>query len=127
VKTCLIKRGVAFTGSLVQVVGGSLASRVLHVKGVVSGIKKDIVAEELGLEDNSQPSIPLEKSNSELAEETEAAAEGKDRRAVTSTVRDRPFVLCHLACGHLFTLHSGEVAAPFSRGCWACEAEGREL
>jgi len=91
----------------------------------VSGISTDIVAAGQGLEDNLQPSIPVKKHqpNSEPADENHAAAYGKVRRAVTRIVRDGALVHCHLACGHMLTLHKGEVSAPSSMECWACEAE----
>jgi hypothetical protein len=113
------------TGCLASIIRKSLEPASLRVKDIVSGISTDIVAAGQGLENNLQPSIPLKKSqpNSKPADEKNAAAEGKVRRAVTRIVRDGALVHCHLACGHMLTLHKGEVSAPSSMECWACEAE----
>ena len=88
-------------------------------------IRTDIVAAGQGLEDNLQPSIPLKKSqpNSKPADQKAPTADGKIIRAVERIQRDGAFVHCYLACGHMLTLHKGEVSAPSSMECWACEAE----
>jgi hypothetical protein len=71
---------------------------------------------------------PLKKypPNSKPADKNHAAAEGKIIRAVVRIVRDDAFVHCYLACGHMLTLHKGEVSSPSSMECWACEAEAKE-
>jgi hypothetical protein len=63
------------------------------------------------------------QSNSKPAEEKDATADGKIIRAVERIERDNTFVHCYLACGHMLTLPKGEVSAPSSMECWACEAE----
>jgi hypothetical protein len=118
-------RGMAFTGCRASVIRKSLESAALRVKDIVSGISTDIVAAGQGLEDNSQPSIPLKKSqpNSKPVDKNNAAADGKIIRAVVRIVRHDTLVHCYLACGHMLTLPKGEVSAPSSMECWACEAE----
>jgi hypothetical protein len=91
----------------------------------VFDIRTDIVAAGQGLEDNSQPSIPLKKRqpNNKPVDKKDAIANGKIVQAVVRIVRDDAFVHCYLACGHMLTLPKGEVSAPSSMECWACEAE----
>jgi hypothetical protein len=112
------------------VIRGSLESESLRVKGIVSGIRTDIVAAGQGqLEDNSQPRIPLNKSqsSSKPADKKDATADGKIVQGVVRIVRDGTLVHCYLACGHMLTMHSSEVVAvPSSLECWACKAEAKE-
>ena len=72
--------------------------------------------------------LPLKKSrpNSKPNDEKGATADGKSRQAVVRIVRDGTLVHCYLACGHMLTMHSSEVASPSSMDCWACEEEPKE-
>jgi hypothetical protein len=72
--------------------------------------------------------LPLKKSqpSSEPADKKDATGEGKFRQSVTRMVRDGTLVHCYLACGHMLTIHSSEVASPSSMECWACEAERKK-
>ena len=63
------------------------------------------------------------ESNSRPVDKNNPTADGKNRQTVVRIVRDGTFVHCYLACGHMLTMHSGEVASPSSLDCWACEAE----
>jgi hypothetical protein len=66
------------------------------------------------------------QSSSKSADKKNATATGKIIRAVERIERDDAFVHCYLACGHMLTLNEGEVSAPSSMECWACEAERNE-
>jgi len=63
------------------------------------------------------------QSNRKPVAKNNATAEGKITQAVVRIVRHDTLAHCYLACGHMLTLPKGEVSAPSSMECWACEAE----
>jgi hypothetical protein len=87
--------------------------------------ERTLLQQEQGLEDNLQPSIALKKSqpSSDPSDKKAATASGKVRRAVVRIARDDTLAHCYLACGHMLTFPKGEVSAPSTMECWACEAE----
>ena len=61
-------------------------------------------------------------------EEGNSAAEPKIKPSVIHIVREGSFVHCHLACGHMITMHPEDLkeSPPSAIECWACEEESKK-
>jgi hypothetical protein len=73
-----------------------------------------------------EPFLKKSQPSSNPPDNKAATEDRKVTQTVVRIVRDDTLVHCYLACGHMLTLHKGEVSAPSSIECWACEAEAKE-
>ena len=75
--------------------------------------------------------VPSKKSASNKKIEThqrDSAAEPKIKPSVIHIVREGSFVHCHLACGHMITMHPEDLKESSTSAieCWACEEESKK-